>query len=477
MVARNQRVEESRPGSAFRELASVRFLVLGLGRSGRSISQALLRVGARVWGWDESRAVRSSDRVEELKQKGLVVVRQPDAVTPDQVIVSPGIPDSHPAVRAVRRQGIAVADELDFSARFVPGPLVAVTGTNGKSTTTTLIARILVAAGRRVFWGGNLAPGKPLAEALGGPARDCYVVEVSSFQLERARGLKPKVAVVLNITPDHLDRHRTMAAYAESKLRILDRQTPDDCAVLNRDDERVWQARKRGQSTKRFFSTRRRVNGACVVDGELWCLGRMVMAREQLVLPGEHNVENALAACLATGLLGAGPGPMRRVLSRFRGLAHRLERVAVIGRVEFVNNSMSTNPAAAARSLAATAQRAPVVLIAGGREKGLPVDDYLAAIEQHAKWVVLTGENRHRLARALKQRGFDRLVKAPDLRSAVREARDRTLAGDIVLFSPGFASFDQFTDFQARGEAFRAAVREDARCRAEHRPARRRARR
>ncbi len=460
----------------FSELSAARFLVLGLGRSGLSVSRALLRVGAQVWGWDENRAVRMSDEVEELKSQGLVLVRQPDAVRPDWAIVSPGIPDAHPAVRQLGRQGVAVADELDFAARFVPGQLVVVTGTNGKSTTTTLVARMLVAAGKRVFWGGNLAPGRPLAEALGRPARDYYVVEASSFQLARARWLRPKVAVVLNITPDHLDRHQTMAAYAESKLRILDRQTADDFAVLNRDNELVWQARRRGRGTKRFFSTGRETNGACVVDGKLWCLGKTVIAKEQLALPGEHNVENALAACLTTGLLGVGPEPMRCVLARFRGLPHRMERVAVVNRVEFINNSMSTNPAAAARSLRAAAQRAPVVLIAGGREKGLPVDEYLAAIEQYAKWLVLMGENRHRLARVLKQRGFERLVKAADLASAVQEARARAVAGDIVLFSPGFASFDQFTDFQARGEAFRTAVRELARQKAGRRPAQRRVR-
>ncbi len=441
------------------ELAGSRFLVLGLGRSGQSVSRFLLRAGAEVLGWDENRAVRTSEAVAGLKQQGLELTNQPDAVNPKWAIVSPGIPDSHPVVKALLKHGTKVADELDFSSCFVPGPLVVVTGTNGKSTTTTLIARILVASGKKVFWGGNLAPGKPLSQALGQAARDYYVVETSSFQLERARWLKPKVAVVLNITPDHLNRHQTMAAYAESKLRVLDRQTREDFAVLNRDDERVRQARARGRGRKRFFSTRGRANGACLVNGDIWCLGRRVMPKTQLALPGEHNVENALAACLASGLLGAGPGPMQQVLSRFRGLEHRMERVAVINRVVFVNNSMSTNPVAAARSLAAAAERRGVVLIAGGREKGLPLDDYLAAIERHAKWVVLTGENRHRLARALKQRGFSRWSKAADLESAVRAAQGRAVAGDTVLFSPGFASFDQFADFQARGEAFRVLVR------------------
>jgi UDP-N-acetylmuramoylalanine--D-glutamate ligase len=412
--------------------------------------------------------------VAALAAQGLELVRRLDSVNADWAVVSPGIPDAHPTVVTLRRRGVRVVDELDFAARFVPGPLVAVTGTNGKSTTTTLIARILAASGRRVFSGGNLAPGRPLSCGLGRTQYDSYVVEVSSFQLARAQWLRPKVAVLLNITPDHLNRHRTMAAYAESKLRILDRQTRDDFVVLNRDDGRVWQARARGRGMKRAFSVRHRTGAAYLADGILWCLGHKVIPRDLLALPGEHNVANALAACLAAGLLGASPDAMRRVLESFHGLPHRLERVAVKGGVVFINNSMSTNPAAAVSSLAAVAQARPVVLIAGGREKGLPVDDHLAAIERQAKWVVLTGENRQHLARSLQQRGFTRWSTSANLRAAVRVARRKARPGDAVLFSPGFASFDQFRDFQERGEEFRSAVLDNTGAEDSRKPARRR---
>jgi UDP-N-acetylmuramoylalanine--D-glutamate ligase len=429
------------------------------------MARFLLSRGADVAGYDENGEALAARPVQTLQRNGMRLAHDPGFGPVDWAVVSPGISEEHPVVRRLRNQGVPVADELDLASQWLPGTLVGVTGTNGKSTTTVLIARMLEAAGRRVFCGGNLAPGQPMSEALALPARDYYVAEVSSFQLERARWFRPRVAVVLNLTPDHLNRHGSMARYAACKLRILDRQTTDDFAVLNYDDDLVRRSRGRGQGERFFFSLRRRVRGAYAVRGRLWFRGEPLIHERRMALPGRHNIQNGLAAAAVARLLGVRTAAVRKVLTTFPGLEHRLELVATIDGVKYVNNSMCTNPAAGARSLEALAgepERAPrdraVVLIAGGREKDLPFDEYVDAMTRYARWVVLTGENRERLARALGSRGFGRFDVAPDLRSAVAAGRAGAGRGGTVLFAPGFASFDQFADFRARGEAFRKAV-------------------
>jgi UDP-N-acetylmuramoylalanine--D-glutamate ligase len=249
-----------------------------------------------------------------------------------------------------------------------------------------------------------------------------------------------------------------MARYARAKLRILDRQTPEDVAILNRDDRQVFAARNRGRGKKLFFSEKH--HGAAWLEGG-WLvaqdLGRIVEVA-RVGLRGRHNLQNALAATAAVRALGVGARPIARVLRTFRGLPHRLELVRRLRGVEYINNSMCTNPAAGARSLEAFGGQ-PVVLIAGGRSKGLPMDEYVRAICRHAGWVVLIGESRHELSRQLSRRGFRRFETASGIREAVRAAQQRAANGGVVLFAPGFASFDQFRDFQHRGEAFRREVK------------------
>jgi len=448
------------------ELRMTRVLVVGLGRSGTAVARFLLRAGARVSGYEGNSQVLAAKTVATLKRKGLAIPRRPESVAADWAVVSPGIDDSHAVVGSLRRRGIPIVDELDLAARFVPGPVIAVTGTNGKSTTTALIARMLEESGRSVFCGGNLAPGQPLSVALLAGRRDYYVVEASSFQLERARWLKPKVAVILNITPDHLNRHRTVQQYADCKLRILDRQDSGDHAVLNRDDPLVYAARNRGAAAKHLFSLRRRSVDSYLATGSLWSCRRRVLPASQLRLPGKHNVQNSLAAIATARLLGVDLPEARRTLKTFSGLPHRLEFVRRLRGVDYINSSMTTNPTAGARTLEAVAMNGRgggrgarrVVLIAGGREKALPTMVYAVAMKRHAKWVLLVGESSARLARELTALRFRRYERLLDLRAAVAAARTKAAIGDKVLFAPGFASFDQFKDFEARGAAFRREV-------------------
>lgn len=453
--SRSRAAHDWRPNIS--ELAGSRVFVLGLGRAGIAACRFLLGIGARLRGWDDDERVRHSAAVRRLERIGLEVLNRPASARADLVIASPGIASSHPALEFFRRRGSVVADELDLASLFLQGPLICVTGTNGKSTTAALIARMLSASGKTVFCGGNLAPGRPLSAALRIPGRDWYVAEVSSFQLERARWLAPHVALILNVTPDHLDRHGTMRSYAECKFRLLDHQRPGDFAVLAMDDPVVRAAHGRGLARKLYFSVRRRVSGAYLANGRIWFDGEPIMGTKELRLRGRHNMLNALAALCAVRAVGVGVGPARRVLRVFAGLPHRLEPVRELRGVEYVDNSMCTNPAAGARSLEAFDNR--VVLIAGGREKGLPRSEFVEAIVRRAGWVILIGENRELLADELRARRFRRFDISDSLRSAVRAACHRASRGDVVLFSPGFASFDMFRDFADRGRRFKDEVR------------------
>jgi UDP-N-acetylmuramoylalanine--D-glutamate ligase len=442
------------------EIRGAKVLVVGMGRSGASVARFLLRAGASVIGTDEAAGVLASKPVLGLRSAGLKITRRPETARVGWAVVSPGISNTHPLVRALRRRSVPIVDELDLASRFVGGPIIAITGTNGKSTTTVLTARMLENAGKRVFCGGNLAPGLPFSAALLAGPKDFYVVEASSFQLERVRWLKPRVAVILNITPDHLNRHGTVRRYADCKLRILDRQDQDDDAILNRDDRLVYAARARGKARKHFFSLRRRSVDAYLADGSFWADGRQLLPIRQSGLLGMHNVQNCLAAIATVRRLGVGFPAIRRTLRTFAGLPHRLEPVRRLHGVDYINSSMTTNPAAGANSLEAVATSGAggrlrrVVLIAGGREKALPTTEYVRAMRKYASWVLLVGESSTRLAHELDGLGFRRYDVLPDLKSALAAARAKARDGDAVLFAPGFASFDQFRDFEARGEAF-----------------------
>ncbi len=444
-----------------------RFIVLGMGRAGRAAARFLLAMKAAVYGFDDDTTVWNTAAVQKLLNQGLKRLAKPaiqdSTLGETTAIVSPGVSNTHPFLRFLRSRGVPVVDELDFAGQMLrvrakSSPImIAVTGTNGKSTTVALIAAILQAGGRSVFYGGNLAPGRPLSEALLLSPRSYYVIEVSSFQLERSRYFAPKVAVILNITPDHLNRHRTFRNYVQAKARILARQRPDDWALLNYDDQTVYGLRNRGRAQKLFFSITRRVTGAYFSRGWLCFNGERVAKSTDLKIPGRHNIENALAAVGVTRLLGVEPEEIKKGLHSFHGLEHRLELVRCFAGVRYVNNSMCTNPRAGVRSLQAFDKK--VVLIAGGKEKGVPIEEYVMAIVSRAKWVVLLGENCYRIADELKRHRYNRFEIAGSMAEAVRLARQRAKKGDIVLFSPGFASFDMFRDFQERGRAFKNEVR------------------
>jgi UDP-N-acetylmuramoylalanine--D-glutamate ligase len=382
----------------------------------------------------------------------------------DLIVVSPGVPEI-PELQAARAAGVAITGELELASRFVAAPIVAITGTNGKSTTTTLCGSILAATGRPTFVGGNL--GTPLAEAIGSPATSeagYCVVEVSSFQLETTDTFRPRVAVLLNVTPDHLDRYDGMAGYAAAKERIFLRQNGGDFAVLNADDELVAAMAPRIRSHVVRLSTSKNLSdlrsGAAWVDGGALCVRLPGGAIEHYPadnpgLIGRHNRENALAALLAARLAGALPAEADRALHNFRALAHRMELVAESRGVAFFDDSKGTNVGATVAAL--TGFPRPVVLIAGGRDKGGSYAPLAEALRGQGRAVVVIGEAADRIADAMTN--VLPVERAATMDEAVERANALARPGDAVVLSPACSSFDMFRDYEDRANAFRGAVR------------------
>jgi UDP-N-acetylmuramoylalanine--D-glutamate ligase len=443
-------------------MSSRQVIVLGLGRVGLNVTKYLLGQGDTVIAYDDDPNVAGRETVQALPPNaGLRLVGRAELarVNADLVIASPGIPDDAELVTSLRARGLRVIDELELGFEQVGRKIVAITGTNGKSTTTALIGEMLLADGRDVFYGGNLAPGRPFAAALSEKPKEYYVLEVSSFQLERCERFAPRVGLLLNVAPDHLNRHQSLERYLDIKFALFRNQTADDFAVVNRDDARVFGRAAEIRSSLRTFSLVRPEADACLNDGVLRYHDEAILEARELRLPGRHNIANALAAICAARLLGVGREAIARVLKTFAGLEHRLELVREEQGVRYINSSMTTNPTAAIQVLEAV--DGPVVLITGGREKGLPVDDYLKAIAERVGMTILVGENRQKLADGLARLGYARAQTADSLDAAVRMAIESSRPGSTVLFSPGFASFDAYVDFQERGKAFRDAVRRE----------------
>lgn len=449
-----------------------RFLVVGLGKSGIAAVRFLLKMGARI-------SVSEGGRQEQLDQecvrwlKGIGVQCEFGGHTSaffDQaecILVSPGVPTDMPEIVAARQRGIPVFGELALAEEFLEIPVVAVTGTNGKSTVTTLIGEILKAAGRKVFVGGNI--GTPLAEYLCGKMDcDCAVLEVSSFQLDTAGRFRARVGVLLNITPDHLDRYPSFEAYADSKFSLFSWQKKGDAAVLNADDPLI---RKRlgenfdswaNASALHVFSrSSLAVPGAVLGEESIELVVAAGGTAEKYMLPEgplreAFNVENAAAAVLAARIMGCSPAAVRSALSAFTPLPHRLSLVASIGGVTFYDDSKATNIGSAVAAL--RAMRRPVVLIAGGRDKGGDYALMREAVSEKARAVVLIGEASGKIASSLS--GLTEIRMASTMDDAVQQALQVARQGDAVLLAPACASFDMFTSYAHRGEVFRKCVKE-----------------
>jgi UDP-N-acetylmuramoylalanine--D-glutamate ligase len=434
------------------DLTGKRVLVLGLGLTGRSAAAFCAARGAQVLAADE-RAARDLEGLEALDgDVGLALGEPfPDASDFDLVVPSPGVP-----AERYREGARCVWGDIELAYRALSVPLVAVTGTNGKSTTTALIAAMLRAAGLRAAAAGNI--GTPALDLVG-RGLDAAVLEVSSFQLETIDAFRPDVAVILNLTPDHLDRHGSFEAYAAAKARILGGQNAGDVAVLNFDDAAVRQlAASAVARVVPFRSAGALERGAWLDAGSVALrLGDAPLQRfslDGLRLAGAHNHQNALAALCAAVCAGADPEKAMYALAEFEALPHRTEIVAERGGIILVNDSKATNPGAAISAL--TSFEAPIVWIAGGRDKDLDLGELAALARQRVRAAVLLGEAAAQLARALS--GGVEVERADSIEAAVARAAALARPGDVVLLAPGCSSHDQFRNFEERGRRFRAAV-------------------
>ena len=443
------------------ELRGRSVLIVGFERTGEALCRFLLDRGARVTVSDKKPAEAFGSKLGPFLDRGVVFEtgghRPETFLAADLIVPSPGVPPIA-EILAARDRGVPVLAEIELAGLFLKGRIVAITGSNGKSTTTTLVHKILRDAGLRARLAGNI--GTPLVSFVDRSRDDdVYVTEISSFQLEYTERFTPAVAALLNVSENHIDWHGTFDRYFAAKTKLILRMGPDGRAVLNRDDARVWGLRAEARARVYGFSRKRRLaRGACLEDG--WVVLRdgaseKVVPADRIALPGAHNLENVLAAAMIARLLGVAPASIRRSVLAFRGLEHRLEEVLTVRGVRFVNDSKATTVDATLKALASFDR--PVVLILGGRGKGGDFSPLRAAVRKRARAVVLVGEAADKIEKALG--GAAPVVRAPDYRAVVRTAFGLAARGDIVLLAPACTSWDMFRNFEERGRTFKREVR------------------
>ena len=451
----------------FMELKDKRVLVVGLGKSGVASALFLKAHGARVTVSDTKSGDELRNEIPALLDHGITVETGGHGERTfrgqDLIVVSPGVPVDAPLLVQARAMGEAVIGEIELAAQFLPGPIVAITGSNGKTTTTTLTGEILAAGGLPTLVGGNIGtPAISLAERA--KPESVIVLEVSSFQLETIQAFRPKVAVVLNVTPDHLDRHRTFEAYVEAKARIFENQRGSDFAVLNEDDPTCVEMAARTQGQVFWFSRQKEVKqGAWVRDGNILfrdgrdaqkTLQREIMQVSEIPLKGAHNLENVLAAVCAGALMGCAPEKIRQAVRDFKAVEHRLEFVATIRGVDYYNDSKATNVDATIKALESFP--ANIHLILGGKDKGSDYSVLNDLLRQRVKRVYTIGAAAGKIESQIKN---VEVVHAETLENALRKANAVAVPGDVVLLAPACASFDQFKNYEQRGQVFKEIVR------------------
>jgi UDP-N-acetylmuramoylalanine--D-glutamate ligase len=460
-----------RPGF---DLEGKRVLVVGLARTGLVTALFSAGYGATVTATDERPESEIADTAEKLRAAGVQLELgghgQASFLEQDLIVVSPGVPANLPALAAARKKNIPVWSEIELAWRFLRGKLVAITGSNGKTTTTALVAHILQTSNIPTLVGGNIGtPLLALVERSTDPA--VTVAEVSSFQLETIESFRPEIGVLLNLTPDHLDRHGTFEEYARAKMRMFENQLERDIAVLNADDPEVTK-RMPAKPHIFWFSRQKRVaNGAFLRENEIIFRNEgsetVLARRDQIPLRGEHNVENVLAACAAAYLAGATPAAIASGVKSFRGVEHRLEFVAEIAGVQFYNDSKATNVDAAVKAIQAFP--GPLLVILGGKDKGSPYTPLRDLLQERAKVALVIGEAAEKIAADLQ--GTVEIERAGTLERAVEMAMERAQPGDTVLLAPACSSFDQFENYEQRGRVFKELIMRRAAAAAKDAPA------
>jgi len=448
------------------ELKNKRVLVVGLGKSGLSAAMFLRRQGARVTVSDARSAVALAKEIPALLDAGIMVESGGHGLLTfrrqDLIVVSPGVPMDTPEVKQVIGYGMPVIGELELASRFLKGRVVAITGSNGKTTTTTLLGKILKEAGLPTLVGGNI--GTPVIDLVPESTDETVsVLEVSSFQLETIEEFCPWIAVVLNITPDHLDRHGSFEAYSAMKARITEQQGPEDFLVLNAEDKPTQMVAAKTKAQIFWFSPRRPIKQGAFVHGESILFvpsegakAEPIMPVAEIPLKGAHNVENILAAICAARLAGAPAEKIRASVRSFKAVEHRLEFVRTVQGVEYFNDSKATNVDAAMKAVSSFP--GGVHLILGGKDKDSDYTLLGPLLRERVKAVYTIGSAAEKIEREL--HGVVKMVGAGTIDVAVREASKAAVPGDVVLLAPACSSFDQFENFEHRGRTFRHIVNE-----------------
>ena len=446
------------------EYGDKHILVLGAGASGIGASWVLAQVGAHVVLNDYKPVTLPATEEERLVSAGVEIItgRQDESLLDgvDRIVISPGISLDIPIVKAAQARGIDVVSEVELAYEVSKSPIVAVTGTNGKTTTTTLLTKVLEGSGKPVRVGGNI--GDSLSEvAYSMPADGFLVAELSSYQLETIKHFRPIGAIMLNITPDHLARHKTMENYIAAKERIFENQLKSDFLVLNIDDPVVADMEHRAPSHILQISQKTTVeNGAYYANGQCYVVKNgvetAVIGDEDIHIPGSHNIENILTVIALTYALGVPVMEIYRIISEFHGVEHRLERVKTIGGITFYNDSKATNVDSVVKALESFGK--PVILLAGGHDKMTPLEDFMQLVKENTKAVIFMGEAANRFEEAAKEAGVEPIYRASSMRDAVEQGYKLAESGDIVLLSPACASFDWYSCFEERGDDFKACV-------------------
>ena len=448
------------------DLKNKRVLVVGLGKSGLSAAMFLRAQGARVTVSDTRSAVALEKEIPALLEAGIMVESGGHGLLTfrrqDLIVISPGVPMDTPEVKQVVAFGLPVIGELELASRYLQGRVVAITGSNGKTTTTTLVGKVFEDAGVPTLVGGNI--GLPVIDLVAESSADTVaVLEVSSFQLETVEEFHPWIAVILNVTPDHLDRHGSFESYVEAKERIFARQDANDFLVLNADDRVTQMCASRAKSEVFWFSGTKAVRrGAFVRDGVIVWVAKEggvtepVMAVAEIPLKGAHNVENVLAAVCTARLAKIPAESIRASVVAFRAVEHRLELVRKFNEVEYYNDSKATNVDAAMKAVASFS--GGIHLILGGKDKDSDYATMTDMLKERVKVVYTVGSAAEKIEHQL--HGVVKMVSAQTIERAVAEAAKTAAPGDVVLLSPACSSFDQFENYEHRGRVFRQSVME-----------------
>ena len=454
------------------DLAKKRITVVGLGITGEAVASFLIKRGAIVTVTDSSSGNQLIKAAEKLKSMGVNIElggHNPRLFNDSElIIISPGVPHTAKHLNEARDRGIPVLGEIELAYRFISEPIIAVTGTNGKTTTTTLLGEMLKKSGKKTFVGGNI--GNALIDYIDSNQKaDCLVVELSSFQLDTIEHFRPAVAVLLNITDDHMDRYPNFKAYIDSKARIFENQTPDNVAVLNGFDRAIIEMSSRIKAKKVFFYQKDRVQvrskdfaiiekkadlSKPVISVNMGNLVGWIPDLSEFRPIGIHNLENASAAILAALAAGGTTEGINSALRDFKGLPHRLEKVATINGVDFINDSKATNTDAVIKAIETTDR--PQIVIMGGRDKDSDFHSLKSVVRNHVKHLILIGESAEKIYGILSEVADAEF--ADSMGDAVKKAFEASAPGDVILLAPGCASFDMYSNYKERGEDFRRAV-------------------